>query len=559
MLETGRIIDRFTVEALLGEGGMAEVYRVRHTTLGSLHAIKLLKIQSDAIRRRLVMEGQVQASLRHANVVAVTDVIFVDEQPGLVMELVNGPTLETWLQEAKPSLSQAEALFLGIVAGVDKAHRAGLVHRDLKPGNVLLDTSEGTIVPKVTDFGLAKVLTDDDSFSQTRTGVAMGTPQYMAPEQIRSSKDVDQRTDIWALGCILYQLVTGIAPFEAPDIIELYTIIGRGRYPSPTVSTPGLPPRVLRAINGCLTVDREARIADCDALRATLQGSMEPVGSPTSAPRRPGRLGQRRSNPLVAAETPLPMQPFASVPPDAEMDAGVEQPSAPPPAPPDAFGKTTWSEVTATVPPPARPDAHRAIPVLGLALGAGVAVALALAATVLFLIWHQTGDATSPVPDAQPAVAAPTVAAPAASPVVSDAPPVSAPPSTAPVTTAPAALAPVSTPARPPPSAPTPAPSAPVVTAPTPSVGTPNSDVSSAAPKPATAPTGTVRVTGKVQSVVLSANGRSWRPGDVPVGTYNASVTFAGRQPIEVGPLDVMAGHVVTLACDASFVNCVAK
>lgn len=194
VLETGQTVERFTVEAKLGEGGMAAVYRVRHNTLGSYHALKLLKVANPDIKRRLVEEGRVQASLHHPNIVAVTDVLVVDGQPGLLMELVDGPTLEEWLWSNRPTLEQAEALFRGVVAGVGRAHRAGLVHRDLKPGNILLDVADGMVIPKVTDFGLAKILADEDGgHSQTRSGVTLGTPQFMAPEQIRNAKSVDQR------------------------------------------------------------------------------------------------------------------------------------------------------------------------------------------------------------------------------------------------------------------------------------------------------------------------------------------------------------------------------
>lgn len=192
VLETGQTVERFTVEAKLGEGGMAAVYRVRHNTLGSYHALKLLKVANPDIKRRLVEEGRVQASLHHPNIVAVTDVLVVEGQPGLLMELVDGPTLEEWLWSNRPTLEQAEALFRGVVAGVGRAHRAGLVHRDLKPGNILLDLADGMVIPKVTDFGLAKILADEDGgHSQTRSGVTLGTPQFMAPEQIRNAKTVD--------------------------------------------------------------------------------------------------------------------------------------------------------------------------------------------------------------------------------------------------------------------------------------------------------------------------------------------------------------------------------
>ena len=184
MLSPGDKVERYRVEALVGEGGMAVVYRVRHETLGSLHALKVLTFTSSRIRSRIVLEGRIQAQLRHPNIVPVTDVLEVNGSPALVMAYVEGPTLEEWIHGNSPVvLDQAEKLFDGIVAGIAEAHANHLVHRDLKPANVLLaDTSRG-LVPRITDFGIAKALAPvSDSGDQTRSGVAMGTPAYMAPE-----------------------------------------------------------------------------------------------------------------------------------------------------------------------------------------------------------------------------------------------------------------------------------------------------------------------------------------------------------------------------------------
>ncbi len=299
-------MDRYTVEALLGEGGMASVYAVRHNTLGSHHALKLLKVANDAIRDRLVSEGKVQASLRHPNIVAVTDVLLVDGQPGLLMERIDGPGLDQWLHENRPCLDDALKLFRGILAGVSRAHRAGLVHRDLKPGNVLLDTADGLVIPKVADFGLAKILTDEGDHSKTRAGSAMGTPQFMAPEQIRSAKDVDPRADIFALGCILYVLVCGCLPFDDADLLALYNKIAAGRYQPPEAVVPGLDPAVASAIRACLQVNREDRPRDCDALRALLYTSDDTLAGGVKLSQGGDLRPMPPFVPLVAGETRLP-------------------------------------------------------------------------------------------------------------------------------------------------------------------------------------------------------------------------------------------------------------
>jgi serine/threonine protein kinase len=285
MLEPGQVLDRYTVIDELGRGGMAVVYRVRHNALGSLHALKILTLHGASIRERLVLEGRVQAGLRHPNIVSVTDVIDVNGSPGLVMEYVAGPTLEEWLLHNKPDLETAERLFRSVLAGVRRAHREGLVHRDLKPGNVLLEITEEGIIPKVADFGLAKALAGDGGLSNTRTGIAMGTPAYMAPEQIRDAKSVDERADVFSLGCILYELVVGVAPFDGPNVLSIFNSVCEGRYVSVRERVP-VSPHLDSAIQGCLQVDREQRIPSCDVLLKVLDGTfwVAPLAGATTPP-----------------------------------------------------------------------------------------------------------------------------------------------------------------------------------------------------------------------------------------------------------------------------------
>ena len=170
MIDVGRSIDRYVVAGQIGEGGMATVYLVRHATLGTDHALKVLSIGSRSIRDRLIQEGRLQATLNHTNIVSVTDVLAVDGAPGLLMELIAGPALDTWLAHYRPSLEESLAIFRGICAGVGYAHSKGLVHRDLKPANVMLQITDTELIPKVTDFGLAKALDADSSSMKTRTG-----------------------------------------------------------------------------------------------------------------------------------------------------------------------------------------------------------------------------------------------------------------------------------------------------------------------------------------------------------------------------------------------------
>jgi eukaryotic-like serine/threonine-protein kinase len=334
MLTPGQTVERYTVEAVIGQGGMAVVYRVRHNSLGSLHALKILTVPKPNIRERLLAEGRAQAVIRHPNVVSVTDVLELGGSPALLMEYVEGPTLEAWLEAEVPPLNIAEELFRGICAGVGEAHLHGMVHRDLKPSNVLLaprssvDPNQGYI-PKVTDFGIAKVLAGDDFEKKTRTNVAMGTPHYMAPEQIRDAKSVDQRADVFSLGCLLYELVCGVRPFDGNDVLMILNAVASGKYEPPRNYVPDLPDRFDNAIRRCLEIDRDVRLQSCQSIMTVLSGQ-EPVevrlptwipGSTESEVRAsPGLVGR-------AGEQAAPPSPSALVTPPSmstTYNAGTE-------------------------------------------------------------------------------------------------------------------------------------------------------------------------------------------------------------------------------------------
>lgn len=197
MLQPGNIVERYRVESVLGRGGAATVYRVEHVTLGTVHALKVLHVDREEVRRRMVDEGRLQARIEHANIVRVSDVLTVDGAPALLMRFIDGPSLRDQMQRERLERHEALRLFRGVVAGVSHAHQHGVVHRDLKPANVMID-NDGR--PMVTDFGLAKNL--DPAFTadgtKTRIGRMMGTPGYMAPEQMQHAGGVDHRADIYS-------------------------------------------------------------------------------------------------------------------------------------------------------------------------------------------------------------------------------------------------------------------------------------------------------------------------------------------------------------------------
>ena len=290
MLDAGDVVaDRFEVISLLGEGGMARVYRVRHRALGGEHALKLLSFQHPRLKQRLLREGQIQAQLSHPNVVKVTDVIDHDGQTGLLMEYVDCTTLDGLLTQRTLLYEEAIRLMAQILAGVVHAHDAGVLHRDLKPANVLLTERRGAdgFIAKVTDFGIAKVLEPETGKGMTRMGALMGTPGYMAPEQARDSASVDERADVFALGVMAYEAISGFPPYIADDVETAVQRANAYAWPPLDEVVPDCPPVVSQAVQRALSPDREDRFANAHAfgtallrlhpeLFATLRGSGPP-------------------------------------------------------------------------------------------------------------------------------------------------------------------------------------------------------------------------------------------------------------------------------------------
>ena len=210
LLRGGDRVGRYLVRERIGVGGMAEVWLVVHEQLGTRHALKVLLYASDDLRRRLEREGRAQSILRHENLLPVRDILEFEGAPALLMPLIEGPSLSGLLKEYRPTRDEALALLAGIVRGVGHAHDCGYIHRDLKPGNVLLDLVEGRVCPRVADFGLVK---RHAGTVMTRSGALMGTPAYAAPEQLLDAGSVDETADLFSLGVMLVELLEGRRPF----------------------------------------------------------------------------------------------------------------------------------------------------------------------------------------------------------------------------------------------------------------------------------------------------------------------------------------------------------
>ena len=312
-LVPGARAGRTIVEMVLGSGGMATVYRVRHEDLGSLFALKVLDLVTSDLTERFRAEGRFQASLRHPNVVAVYDVLEVEGRPALLLELIEGPTLRDWMATPR-SLQEVETVFRGVVAGVSAAHEVGLVHRDLKPANVLMAAGELGPIPKVADFGVAKHVGAD---GPTRTGLGLGTPGYMAPEQIRDAKDVDARADVFALGVILYELCCGQRPFSGTDTLDIIQASASGRYAPPNELNADLPAQFEQTIHACLMPNRALRLKNCAQILASLDGTLEVANTEETwvepgdvAPAAPSSAAPQPADPLTVRPVFMTLEPM---------------------------------------------------------------------------------------------------------------------------------------------------------------------------------------------------------------------------------------------------------
>jgi serine/threonine protein kinase len=271
-LELGTLVaDKYRIERVLGTGGMGKVYAAAHVGLGTKVALKFLHekmLEHPKIVERFLREARATAQLGGEHICRVSDVGTLGGQPYLVMELLEGTDLAKLLARSGPlPVALACAYLLQACAGVAEAHAAGIVHRDLKPSNLFVTKrTDGSPLVKVLDFGVAKAPGKDPSFNLTQTTNVLGSPGYMSPEQLRSSKLVDARTDIWSLGTILYELVAGRPPFDAGSLTELALKIAM----DPTPPLPFSVPELEGVIERCLAKDPRDRYRDVGELADAL-------------------------------------------------------------------------------------------------------------------------------------------------------------------------------------------------------------------------------------------------------------------------------------------------
>ncbi|MCC6522096.1 MAG: serine/threonine protein kinase [Polyangiaceae bacterium] len=360
-LRIGSVIGgKYRIEVLLGEGGHGCVFGATHVELRERRAIKCLTgtdSRDAAAVARFLHEARAAGALRSEHAVRIHDLGRFDTgEPYVVMEWLEGRDLRAVLCE-RGRIGVAEAAdYLGqALEAIEEAHARGIVHRDLKPENLFLTTGvRGNPVIKVLDFGIAKVT--GSATVQTADAAVFGTPLYMPPEQIRSTRDVDARADLWALGVVLYELATGEPPFRGANLLEICAAILNDPPPRPSARCPELPAALDAVVARCLAKDRDLRFATATELHAAL----DPL---------------RGMPPPPAGATRPPAAPPSGAPAETLAAAAATRD----PRPAGAVAEATLASPVAPVVPRRRPA--RVVAVVGLGLVGAVSVAAVVLAT----------------------------------------------------------------------------------------------------------------------------------------------------------------------------------
>lgn len=358
-----RYIGKYRVKGELGRGGMGAVYLAEHPGLGREVAIKeLIHPAADQVAlKRFLQEAQVMARASHPNVIQVYDLELLGDVNYIVLELVRGRSLREWLNTGAVPPPQVFALMHGVLLALDYAHKRGIVHRDMKPENVLI-SEDGQV--KVVDFGIARLLDEPGaSPTATKTGTTVGTPLYMSPEQVASSR-VDGRSDLYSAGIIFYELVTGQPPFTATEYDGPFTLMAKhvqAPPKPPSVFRPGLDPELEAAILKSLAKRPEDRFQTGQEFDDTISAIADRMfpGWPRSL--EPGTDLTR----MMAVGTPANPMPSAA----------FEALGSPSPTPEAVYNPA----------PPAKPNFKRATGCLGIlgVIGVGASAAALLASTFL--------------------------------------------------------------------------------------------------------------------------------------------------------------------------------
>jgi serine/threonine-protein kinase len=420
------IAGKYRVEKVLGKGGMGLVVGARHLKLDEPVAIKLLKpamMEVAGMVSRFLREARAASKIKSIHVARVTDVdTLEDGAPYMVMEYLEGVDFSD-LRKQQGMFGVAEAIGYVLQAcdAIAEAHSLGIVHRDLKPGNLFLHRRrDNKTVVKVLDFGISKLESPGEQ-DTTKTGQMMGSPKYMSPEQMLSMRDVDARSDIWSLGAILYEFLTGRPPFVADTTPRICALVLNSDPEPPRNLRPEIPVEVEQTILRCLDKDPDRRFPDV----ASLVSALAPFGpAPIAEISSPRSTGE---NPIISSSSlrAVTMGPRAApnpAPPSSALVAPISTPNPAPasitPTPGSVPGPTVaaWDATTKHEGTPPKKTGNRRM----IAALAGVAIAAVIGALY-------ATQRSGPIPAPGPAVAAATQDAKAA-PASTDAPAATADP-----------------------------------------------------------------------------------------------------------------------------------
>ncbi len=349
----------YQIERVLGHGATSTVFEAKHVALGRPVAVKLLHEHlagDERLRQRFLREGRIASQIRHPNVVDVLDVGEHDGIPFLVMELLDGADLASWLRaHGRLSPSEAVGTVLPLASALVAAHTMGTLHRDLKPGNVVLShDARGDLLPKLVDFGLSKRRGGDSSIQLTQGDAVLGTLGYMAPEQLIGGLHADERSDQYGLAAILYECLVASPPYSGATVQDLLETIRARAVESTRIIAPEVPPELDVIVLRALSHDREARFDDVREFGAALLPFADSATRHLWARDFVGRaeLHRRPSDGAVVSATPtvVDREP-AKTPSVSEVKIVREKlVDSPPPSPPKPSEKVIARGLPPTMP-----------------------------------------------------------------------------------------------------------------------------------------------------------------------------------------------------------------
>jgi serine/threonine protein kinase len=325
-LQPGDLIGTYQIQEQLGTGGMATVYRAHHSRLDRYVAIKVMHpqlLEDENFHARFEREARVVARLEHPNIIPIYDFSEHDRQPYLVMKYVEGQTLKQLIRRGGIALSEILRMMNVVAGALDYAHRQGVLHRDMKPSNIIIDEN-GT--PFITDFGLARIAQAGESTMSA--DMMLGTPQYISPEQARGDKNIDHRTDLYSFAVILYELLVGRVPFSADTA---YATVHEQIYnppPNPSDINPEITPEVEMVLLKALTKNPADRYPSAKALMKALEDALKSSNLNELDP-------SRISKAVPVQHTPSPIPPAVKDSDVSKNAAQVRPIPQPPPLPPD--------------------------------------------------------------------------------------------------------------------------------------------------------------------------------------------------------------------------------